>query len=150
MVYRPIANDTANRARRAAMAAWATYTPTWTSTGSAPTLGNGTLVGGYRREGTTLHLRGQLIVGSTTTVGTGDFRMSLPSGLTAAAAQYQVMPGFWYDPSATDVNRAIVIIDAGASYLTFQVADTVDSRLPTSSLAVGDIVTWTGTIEIAP
>jgi hypothetical protein len=131
------------------MAAWATYTPSWTSSGTAPALGNGTLVGGYRREGTTLHLRGQLIVGSTSTAGTGDIRMSLPSGFTTIAAQQQTTSAFYYDASATTTYRGIGIAGTSATYLTFQAVD-VGTLAQTNGFANGDSLVWTGTIEIAP
>lgn len=129
--------------------AWATYTPSWTSSGSAPSLGNGTSVGGYRREGTTLHTRGQLNVGSTSTVGTGEIRLSLPSGLTTSSAQYQVLSAFWYDDNTATLNRGIGIAEPSKTYLTFQMADS-GPRSATSGLATSDIVSWTGTIELTP
>ena len=64
-------------------AAWATYTPSWTSTGTQPVMGNGSSVGRYRRIGTTGFLNGVLTAGTTTTFGTGEWRLSLPSGWTA-------------------------------------------------------------------
>ena len=58
--------------------AWSSYTPAWTSTGTAPALGNGTLTGAYERVGNTVSLRAVLTLGSTSTVGTGTYRLSLP------------------------------------------------------------------------
>jgi len=63
-----------------ARAAWSSYTPAWTSTGTAPALGNGTLTGAYKQVGSTVHVRIVLTLGSTSTVGTGSYRLSLPVG----------------------------------------------------------------------
>lgn len=64
-------------------AAWSTYTPTWSSTGTAPVLGNGTLTGRYLRIGKTLAgCEIILTLGSTSTVGTGAYSFSLPPGFT--------------------------------------------------------------------
>lgn len=151
MPYRPLYGPPASSpdAAQFQMAAWATYTPTWTNSGGAPTLGNGTIVGGYRRAGTTLHLRGQLSIGSTTTVGTGDIRMSLPSGMTASSAQYQVFSAFWSDASAATTYRGVGIGEPGQSYITFQVVDS-GGRAQADGLATSDLVNWGGTIEITP
>ena len=58
-----------------------TYTPTWTSTGTAPSLGNGTLTGSYIRVGDMIAFTITLEMGSTTTFGTGEYRFSLPFAL---------------------------------------------------------------------
>ena len=60
--------------------AWTTYTPTWTTPSGAlaPTLGNGTLIGRYQRRGKICHVDIALIIGSTSSAGTGAFRFALP------------------------------------------------------------------------
>lgn len=55
----------------AATGAWTSYTPTWTSTVTNPTIGNGTLTGAYRQLGKTVDVRIRLVWGSTTTAGSG-------------------------------------------------------------------------------
>lgn len=57
------------------------YTPTWGNTGTANSLGNGTLTGKYRVVGTTAWLQILLMWGSTTTSGNGVWTFSTPSGL---------------------------------------------------------------------
>jgi len=57
---------------------WSSYTPSWTTTGTAPSLGNGTLVGKFKQVGKTVFFRSSLTIGSTTTVGTGNWMFSLP------------------------------------------------------------------------
>jgi hypothetical protein len=61
---------------------WDSYTPTWTTSGSAPSIGNGSLVGRYRIVGKKMDIWIQLTWGSTTNGGTGDFTFTLPSGVT--------------------------------------------------------------------
>ncbi|MFI9344918.1 hypothetical protein ACIG0D_27185 [Streptomyces sp. NPDC052773] len=63
-------------------AAWTSYTPTWTSS-TAPSLGNGTLVGRYMKIGRTVFVVIHLTTGSTTTYGSGSYNWSLP--VTAAS-----------------------------------------------------------------
>lgn len=57
---------------------WTSYTPSWTTAGTAPSLGNGTLTGKYRRIGKLLFVAIQFIAGSTTTFGTGAWTFSIP------------------------------------------------------------------------
>jgi hypothetical protein len=151
MVYRPLYNPSTSSpdANQWRLAPWATYTPTWTSSGSAPSLGDGVTRGAYRREGTTLHLRGQLNIGSTSTVGTGEARVSLPSGAIPVSAHNQIMAATWFNASSSAVVRGVAIAQAGLGYMTFQFGDT-GTRSPTSDLAVSDDINWTGTIEIDP
>lgn len=70
------------------LAAWTSYTPTWTSSGTAPALGNGTLVGRYMKVGRTVTCQVNLITGSTTTYGTGNYSFALPFTSANAGATY--------------------------------------------------------------
>jgi hypothetical protein len=54
------------------------YTPTWAGSGSNPSLGNGTLVGRYQKIGRMVTLHINLIPGSTTTYGSGNYTWALP------------------------------------------------------------------------
>lgn len=59
---------------------WATtYTPTLTSGGTVPVLGDGQITGRVSRSGSTVRVTIELTVGATTTLGTGDIRFSLPT-----------------------------------------------------------------------
>jgi len=58
--------------------AWAAWSPAWTATGTAPALGDGTLVGRFVVIGKTVFFTILLTSGASTTYGTGDYRFSLP------------------------------------------------------------------------
>jgi hypothetical protein len=58
--------------------AWTSYTPTWTGSGSNPSLGNGTLVGKYSKIGRQVTIHINLIPGNTTTFGSGNYNFLLP------------------------------------------------------------------------
>ena len=73
-------------------ASWTYYTPTWTSSSTQPTLGNGTLVGAYLQVGQAVFFRLRLQFGSSSSPGTGSYSFSLPTGL--APAFIQVAQGF--------------------------------------------------------
>lgn len=58
---------------------WSTYTPIWTASTTNPTLGNGSLIGRYKRlTAKTCVVRIDLIVGSTTNMGAGQMTFTLP------------------------------------------------------------------------
>lgn len=60
------------------MPAYQDYTPTWTSSGTAPAIGNATVVGRYVEFGKLVHCRGAITFGNTSTFGTGDYAFALP------------------------------------------------------------------------
>ncbi|MBP2583404.1 transcription elongation factor [Streptomyces sp. PvR006] len=65
------------------IAPWITYTPAWTSTGTAPVLSNGTSLGRYKQVGKMCTAVWEQVMGTTTTFGTGTWGWSLP--VTAAS-----------------------------------------------------------------
>lgn len=58
---------------------WAAYITTWSNTGTANTLGNGTLAARWTKNGKTVSGTIALTWGSTTASGTGAWLFSLPS-----------------------------------------------------------------------
>lgn len=60
---------------------WDTYTPTWSATGSAPSIGNGSIAGRYLQIGKTVLWRASFYFGSTTNYGTGFYRFGIPDDL---------------------------------------------------------------------
>ncbi|MFE9432844.1 hypothetical protein [Streptomyces sp. NPDC006640] len=60
------------------LGAWVTYTPTWTGSGSNPSLGNGTLVGKYCKLGRQVTVHINLTPGNLTTYGSGNYNFALP------------------------------------------------------------------------
>ena len=69
-----------------------TYTPSWASSGTTPSVGNGTLVGQWKwSDPNIIWLRINLIFGSTSSGGNGNWTFSLPSGITAASTNEQVI-----------------------------------------------------------
>jgi len=68
---------------------WTNFTPTWTAATTNPTIGNGLLEGTYKRVGNTVHVWMMMIAGSTTTFGSGEYKISLP--VTARAISRAVL-----------------------------------------------------------
>lgn len=59
------------------------YNPVWSASGTAPSIGNGTLTGKSFKYGPLTIVNIKLIAGSTTTFGTGEWAFSLPVTGTA-------------------------------------------------------------------
>lgn len=100
----------------AGLGAWTTYTPTWTSSGTAPTIGNGTLTGLYRLLDTSsMQIIIRFVMGSTSNDGTGTYQLSMPSGYKAAnVAAPQAVSGRYLD-SGTAHFVGIGYIDPGTT-----------------------------------
>lgn len=131
---------------RAAQQPWNDYTPSWTSSSTQPTLGNGSVTGAYRRLGTSGHARALLLPGSGSSVGTGNLRLSLPDGWTIAGT-WQGGSCWWFDATTGIPVTGSVIAQGGNTYIEFTFDGAAASRFQTSALANGDIV-CVGPIEL--
>lgn len=75
------------------------FTPTWTAATTNPAIGNGTLTGGYNVAGKRLWIWMRIVMGSTTTYGSGAYQLALPASLTPVAGRWR-LNGFMRDESA--------------------------------------------------
>lgn len=57
---------------------WQSYTPSWMSTGTAVSLGNGSIWGRYVIMGNTCVVNIQMVCGTTTTFGSGTYYWTMP------------------------------------------------------------------------
>ncbi|MBP1988601.1 glycosyl hydrolase family 28-related protein [Paenibacillus eucommiae] len=95
------------------------YTPAWTGSSTNPSLGNGKLAANWSRTGNTITLNIELIIGSTTTLGSGDWRFSLPQ----APYQYGFTKvGHALLSGPTGFQTATVVSNPELSYLTIAVS----------------------------
>jgi hypothetical protein len=104
------------------------YTPVWTTTGTAPALGNGSLTGRFYRFEKLVHFVMKFAAGSTTTFGTGSFQFSTPTSISAVnnfgfpavlldqgTAFYTRAQGLGYTTSLAD---KFIIIDSAGTAIT--------------------------------
>lgn len=61
------------------------FTPVWTSSGTAPVIGNGSASGSFTRIGNVVQFAIAVVFGSTSTFGTGEFYFSLPVAMGSSA-----------------------------------------------------------------
>lgn len=60
------------------LSAWTSFTPLWTSSGTQPAIGNGSLQGRYKQIGKTVFFNSKVAMGTNTSYGTGDWYFGLP------------------------------------------------------------------------
>lgn len=116
------------------------YTPVWSSSGTQPVLGDGSINGSYDRNGSDIHAYGQLVMGSTTTYGSGTYRFSLPFTNTGGTHMGVAL----ILDSGTVYYTGIAITDNGQSYVEITVGGTgtqVTQGVPIT-FAAGDVIRW--------
>lgn len=128
-------------------ASWTSYSPTWTGATTNPVLGNGSLDAGYRAIGKTISVRIRLVIGSTTTLGSGLWSISLPSGLAPAAVQ--TLGGFASNSSGSSRYALGAYLTAGAGVFRIAAADGTSGVSGTSPFAWanGDQLVLNGVYE---
>jgi hypothetical protein len=137
---------------------WQSYTPTWSSSGSAPAIGNGELLGLYQLIGQKTYLmRIEFRPGSTTTYGTGNYTFSTPPGFVAPDPPFEqiltayinsggfALPGIGIVASGVDVIQPLFsqydVASASADVLLVQMAPTVPYG---QNLAAGNVMNIQG------
>lgn len=94
-------------------APWESYTPVWSSTGTAVALVNGTVVGWFKQVGFTVDFSIQLTMGSSTTYGTGTYSLTLPS--PQQSSRTQVCQALAFDTSTGNYYRGLVGLFSGGN-----------------------------------
>jgi hypothetical protein len=75
--------------------AWTVYTPSWTASITNPVIGNGTIAARYKAIGKTVFVSVKINMGTTTTYGAGQWRISLP--VDAFSASSAILPTVFLD-----------------------------------------------------
>lgn len=57
---------------------WTPYVPTWTASTTNPTIGNGSVTGDFCQIGSMVTARIEVAIGTTTNIGNGRYKWSLP------------------------------------------------------------------------
>lgn len=126
-------------------AGWTTYAPTWTSP-TPPTLGDGTIVGRYKKIGRLVSFTVEITFGATTTVGVGNYFFGLPVN-ARGATPLPVGTGISYDASAVAREAGAAIINTTSSVLVLRPGGTFVAATAPYPWAVGDKILISGTYE---
>lgn len=136
----------------AAPGTWTNYTPAWTSTGTAPAIGNGVITARYMQPPNSklVHVSVRITFGSTSTFGTGAYSFSLP--VAAATNCARVGSTYCRDTSAGSAGHfvSMCLIDPSAPTVVtvFNVNAQVGQTIP-FTWANTDHITFTVTYEAA-
>ncbi|MFD3741575.1 hypothetical protein [Streptomyces sp. NPDC058629] len=95
------------------LAAWTAFTPTWTGTTTNPSFGNAVVTARYMKIGRSCRVRWDIVMGSTTTYGSGGWSFGLPFAAAGAGVQIGGAHAFQSQRVAGQV-----IVAAGASVCT--------------------------------
>lgn len=129
--------------------AWTAYSPAWTGSVTNPTIGNGSITGAYRRRGDTVTMRVEILIGSTTTFGSGDYFISLP--LSASTSYSQIVPLYGLDSGTTNYVALLLfgraITDGAKGKWIFDQVAAPGSPTSPFTWANNDVVVVTGSYE---
>lgn len=135
---------------------FATYTPTWTASGTAPAIGNATVVARYAAYGKLIFAYGRITFGTTSTFGTGSYSFALPVAASASATATVGVLGSAYILDSSSGNTGSVLgyyLSASAHGLrypaTYLGVDTAVSQLAPWTWATGDVISWNFMYEAA-
>ena len=133
----------------AAMGAWTSFSPTWENTSTSPAIGNGSLAGQYQRRADFGVFRIKLVVGSTTTFGTGTYwSFTLPYTLNSTAVDVNIW-GIYKDASVKAYGVYGETINTTEFRLWNMASDAlVNHSAPVASPAATDYLTMTGIISL--
>lgn len=131
---------------------WATYTPAWTSSGTAPAIGNGTLSGRYTRQGKSVTFHAGFTAGTTTTFGTGGYSLSLPFQAAAVGVECFI-PLRTLDASGPTAYMGLALIQSNATTCLLHVQNGANfvscSGTAPFTYATSDYIRVQGTYEAA-
>jgi hypothetical protein len=85
-------------------ASWSSYSPSWTAATTNPSLGNGALTGRQKTVGKRCDVKIELTIGSTTTVGSGQYSFSVPALSSGVGSSVSVGVGHGLVGSRFDLN----------------------------------------------
>jgi hypothetical protein len=129
--------------------AWSSYVLAWTSSGTAPALGNATVVSRYRNHKKLVTVNARVTFGSTSTYGTGSYSMSLPVN----ALQVAVGTAYLRDTSAGSSGHfpGICVVDPAisASVVNFFNVNTTVGQTTPFTWANTDHLSFSITYEVA-
>ena len=130
--------------------AFTTYVPVWSSSGTQPAIGNGTITGRYLQIGKLVYFIVSVTMGGPTPSGTGSYFISVPADISASAPRPTVaVQAFDSSASQTFIGGAIKQTTTTIDPVTL--ASPVVSFAPTVPFtwATTDTLVLSGTYEAA-
>lgn len=95
---------------------WTTFVPTWGSSGTAPAIVNGTITGRYMQRGNDVKALIKMTVGSSSTVGTGNYNWTLPVTASTTVSAFAVVgQGRYFDNSTSSHTTVCCFLNNGGT-----------------------------------
>lgn len=133
--------------------AWTAYTPTWASSGTAVSLGDGTILGRYKLFGKWSIIQIRLLTGAATTYGTGTYTFTLPAGQTMSNTITNLAPRgtAWIFDTSTSTNYIGVAVYVSGTTLGIRThaATAAVGQLVPVTFASGDSIGIEAVVELA-
>lgn len=137
------------RSRTVNAGEWQSFSPTWTGSGSNPAIENGAITGSYTLIGKTCFFQINVVMGSTTTYGTGTWSFSLP---IAEQAVNDVVTGgnvvLAYDSSVTTHFPGFIRLSGSQKCAAMTTAGVVFTSAVPFTWATSDQLGISGSYEI--
>jgi len=138
----------------AAAGSWTAYAPVWGGTGVA--IGNGSITGRYLKAGKTVDLHVFLQLGTTSTVGTGNWSLSLPAGVIGkVGVDVFLAAGMTYKAATGLFPITVELLTGGSTFRLLAVVNAASSNLgfvqwnnPGGAWASGDYIRVSARFEI--
>lgn len=111
-------------------AAWENWIPAWTGSTTNPAIGNGFIGGMYARIQKIVIADGYIIPGTTTTFGSGTYRISIPFG-TMVSSNGLIGYGTFFDASAGYIAYSGVAIQVSTTLVEFRLGNAQGIFSPT-------------------
>lgn len=129
--------------------AYTAYTPTWTASGVAPAIGNGTITGSYLQVGKLVHGLATLTFGSTTTFGTGSYSLSLP--VAAAGSGFTPIGSVAMSDAGVATYMGAAQLTGGTTVQLSTLASPIAAVTPTApfTFGTGDLIIVNFTYQAA-
>jgi hypothetical protein len=128
---------------------WTVYTPTWTGSLSNPAIGDGKIEGRFFKQGSLIIYNGLINVGSTTTFGSGDWRISLPVACANNDPNVAIGSLYLLDAGTRNYTGITYMFGTNAFYMiNDNSTGAVGPTIP-FTWATNDLIRWTIVYEAA-
>ena len=121
------------------------YTPVWTGSTTNPVINNGSITGHYRRLGKRVEVEIRVLMGGTTTFGTGNWALTLP----VAALKETTLAGLALDNAPAGRPVACQIAAGTVNIFRMHTANGIITNLVPWTWAQFDSLTIRGSYETA-
>jgi hypothetical protein len=114
----------------------------WGSSGTLPVIGNGTIAGEWYKNGSLATVNGSIVMGASTTYGTGTYTITLP--VVSASSGVVIGTAVALDNSTGVFYTGVCYVASGSNqlFITWHGATTTTAPTVPFTFAVSDAIRW--------